>query len=90
MGKKRYADGALMGGVPKIVILAGATVCLLLLVVLAVRLKADRTQKYNEIQKDREQYMADAMLNLLPRDITKTTRVFVIPGGGPGLESDEG
>ena len=79
-----------MGGVPKIVILAGATVCLLLLVVLAVRLKADRTQKYNEIQKDREQYMADAMLNLLPRDITKTTRVFVIPGGGPGLESDEG
>lgn len=79
-----------MGGVPKIVVLASATVCLLLLVVLAVRLKADRTQKFNEIRRDKEQFMADAMLNLLPNGITKTTRVFVIPGGGPGLESDEG
>lgn len=90
MGKKRYADGALMGGGPKVIIVVGATLVLLALVIFAINMKATRVKKQDHAFAERQQYLSDAMLGLLPPNISRVTRVFVIPGGGPGREDDEG
>lgn len=79
-----------MGGVPKIVILAVASLCLVLIVIFAIRIKSDRVKKQSLMESEHQQYMSDAMLGLLPTDISRVTKVFVIPGGGPGLQSDGG
>jgi len=88
--KRRHGDGALMGGVPKIVILLAATFFLILIVIFAIHLKGNRTRNQELLESERKQFMADAMLGLLPVGISRVSTVFVIPGGGPGLEADEG
>jgi hypothetical protein len=89
--KKRYcSDGAQVGGFPKIVILSLSMLALLVIIFSAIRIKADRVRKNEDKAADEKQFMSDAMLSILPPGISKVSRIFVIPGGGPGLNSDAG